>query len=94
MKFETQTQTAMHYWKNTKSEVVTKIQDGRRRHLEFHITCCRFVANCPIFTKFCRWMEFIMANLKILKPEVELKIQDGGGDHIWFYIIGYNSAKY
>jgi hypothetical protein len=51
MKFETQTRNIIPNLKIPKPEVTTKIQDGHRRHHEFHILGCRFIAICPISTK-------------------------------------------
>ena len=48
---------------NPKPEVEIKIQDGGGRHIEFCIMCRHFVANFPIFAKFCKYMRLIMLQL-------------------------------
>jgi hypothetical protein len=42
-------------------------QDGCRRHLEFYILCCQFIAINRIFTKFCKYILHITANPKKMK---------------------------
>jgi len=85
MKFETQTHNIIPNLKISKPEVITKIQDGRGRHLEFHIICCHFVANCPISTKFCTVVQEKVSQTKNLKPDVNTCIQDGGSRHLGFW---------
>jgi hypothetical protein len=61
-------------------------QDGCRRHLEFYILCCQFIAINRIFTKFCNYILHITANSEKLNSEVEMqKSQDGGRRHIEFF---------
>ena len=82
MKFKKRTDNNIPHWKIQKPEVVTKIQDGGGRHLEFYIKRCHFVANWPIFTKFCMEVRLWVPEIKIQKPEVLREIQDGGCGHI------------
>ena len=70
MKFETQTLNIIVNLKISKPEVTNKIQDGRCHHLEFHVICCHFVANCPISTKFCRVVQEKVSQAKNPKPDV------------------------
>ena len=82
MKFDTRTCDMIPSSKISKPEVSNEIQDGRRRrHLESHITCCHFVANCLISTRFCTQMRMRMPQIKHLKMEVNF---DGGGRHLGF----------
>jgi hypothetical protein len=61
-------------------------QDGCRRHLEFYILCCQFIAINRISTKFCNYILYITANPKKGKAEVEMQeIQDGGRHHFEFF---------
>ena len=84
MKFETQTHGIIVNWKISKPEVAIKIQDGRRRHLGFHIIGCHFIANCPIWTKFCTQMPPKVSQTKNLKMESYFEIQDGDGRYLEF----------
>ena len=80
-------------WEILKPEAASEIQDGRR-HLEFHIIFCHFIANCPISTEFCIQMHVSKPQIKKLKREVNFPIQDGGGRHLGIWENGYNSGKY
>ena len=82
MKFDTHTRDMIPRSNISKPEVGSEIQDGRRRHLEFHIMCCHFIAICPISTNFCAKKRMRMPQIKNLKPEVNFLIQDGGGRHL------------
>ena len=94
MKFETQTHNIIPNLKIPKPEVTNKIQDGHSRHLEFHIICCHFVANCPISTKFCTVVQEKVSQTK--KPETGRKYLYSRWRQppSWILKKGYNSGKY
>ena len=75
IKFDTHTRDTIPSSKISKPEASNEIQDGRRRHLEFHQICCHFIANCPISTKFCTQMRMMMPQIKNLQPEVNFLIK-------------------
>jgi hypothetical protein len=54
MKFDTHTRDMIPRLKIAKPDVASEIQNGCCHRLEFNIICCRFIANCPISTKFCK----------------------------------------
>jgi hypothetical protein len=93
MKFETYIREVVLNLKIRKPEAAIKIQDGRRRHLEFHIIGCHFVANCPISTKFCTEMQEKVSQTKNLKPDVCSQIQDGSGHHLGFLHMAITRAN-
>ncbi len=84
MKFDKHTRDMIHSSKMSQPEASNEIQDGRRRHLEFHQICCHFIANCPISTKFRIQMPLWMTQTKNYETRFIFKNLEYGSNHNGF----------